>query len=185
MPVLPAVEGEAWLVFDTAPDEITVKAWPVSKWGDLSAVDKAIVVPVSGDKITLLEGGHIYEVFAKWTRFEEFGGAAYYSFYTSPLGVTLTAEDVTPNGLTLVCTQSGGAPTGELQTGSRFWLEVYSESNWFPVKTIWRMFSGLWRHGPSPKQACGMESELGDPVRFAAYRSLPNRKGNHGLPGRW
>ena len=62
------------------------------------------------------------------------GGAAYYSFCTSPLGVTLTAEDVTPNGLTLVCTQSGGAPTGELQTGSRFWLEVYSEGNWFPVK---------------------------------------------------
>lgn len=134
MPALPAVEGEAWLVFDTAPDEITAKAWPVSKWGDLSAVDEAISVPVSGDKITLLEGGHIYEVFAKWTRFEEFGGAAYYSFYTSPLGVTLTAEDVTPNGLTLVCTQSGGAPTGELQTGSRFWLEVYSEGNWFPVK---------------------------------------------------
>ena len=48
--------------------------------------------------------------------------------------MTLTAEDVTPNGLTLVCTQSGGAPTGEFQTGSRFWLEVYSESNWFPVK---------------------------------------------------
>lgn len=144
MQMLPAVEGEAWLVFDTAPDEITVKAWPVSKWGDLSAVDEAIAVPVSGDKITLLEGGHIYEVFAKWTRFEEFGGAAYYSFCTSPLGVTLTAEDVTPTGLTLVCTQSGGAPTGELQTGSPFWLEVYSEGNWFPVKddmedVLWTM----------------------------------------------
>ena len=134
MPVLPAVEGEVSLVFKTAPDEVTVKAWPVSEWGNLDAVDEAIAVPVSGEKITLLEGGHIYEVFAKWTRFEEFGGAAYYSFCTSPLGVTLTAEDVTPNGLTLVCTQSGGAPTGELQTGSRFWLEVYSEGNWFPVK---------------------------------------------------
>ena len=134
MPVLPAVEGEVSLVFKTAPDEVTVKAWPVSEWSNLDAVDGAIAVPVSGEKITLLEGGHIYEVFAKWTRFEEFGGAAYYSFCTSPLGVTLTAEDVTPNGLTLVCTQSGGAPTGELQTGSRFWLEVYSEGNWFPVK---------------------------------------------------
>ena len=134
MPVLPAVKGEVWLVFDTAPDEITVKAWPVSLWGNLDAVDEAIAVPVSGEKITLLEGGHIYEVFAKWTRFEEFGGAAYYSFCTSPLAVTLTAEDVTPNGLTLVCTQSGGTPTGELHTGSPFWLEVYSEGNWFPVK---------------------------------------------------
>ena len=34
------------------------------------------------------------------------------------------------------------------------------------------------------KQACGMECELGNTVRFAAYRSLPNRKGSHGLP-RW
>ena len=144
MPVLSAVKGEAWLVFDTAPDEVTVKAWPVSEWGNLDAVDDAIVVPVSEEKITLLEGGHIYEVFAKWTRFEEFGGAAYYSFCTSPLGVTLTAEDVTPNGLTLVCTQSGGTPTGELHTGSPFWLEVYSEGNWFPVKddmedVLWTM----------------------------------------------
>lgn len=134
MPVLPAVEGEVLLLFKTAPDEVTVKAWPVSEWGNLDAVDEAIAVPVSGEKITLLEGGHIYEVFAKWTRFEEFGGAAYYSFCTSPLGVTLTAEDVTPNGLTLVCTQSGGAPTGKLQTGSPFWLEVCGEGNWFPVK---------------------------------------------------
>ena len=112
--------------------------------GHSDAVDDAIVVPVSEEKITLLEGGHIYEVFAKWTRFEEFGGAAYYSFCTSPLGVTLTAEDVTPNGLTLVCTQSGGTPTGELHTGSPFWLEVYSEGNWFPVKddmedVLWTM----------------------------------------------
>lgn len=144
MPVLPAVEGKARLVFNTAADEITVKAWPVSQWGNLEAVDEAIQVPVTGEEIVLLEGGHIYEVFAKWTRFEEFGGARYYSFCTSPLGVTLTAEDVTPNGLTLVCTQSGGAPTGRLQTGSRFWLEVLSEGNWFPVKddmedVLWTM----------------------------------------------
>ena len=28
-------------------------------------------------------------------------------------GVFFTAKDVTPEGMTLVCTQSGGAPTGE------------------------------------------------------------------------
>ena len=130
MPVLSAVQGKAKLIFETAPDEITVKAWPVSQWGNLDAANKAIVVPVSGDEITLLKGGHIYEVFAKWTRFEEFGGTAYYSFYTSPLGVTLTTEDITPTGLTLVCTQSGGTPTGELQTGSRFWLESWVDGHW-------------------------------------------------------
>lgn len=130
MPVLPAVKGEGWLQFDTAPDEVAVKAWPVSKWGDLDAVEEAIVVPVSGDKITLLEGGHIYEVFAKWMRSDEFGGSAYYSFCTSPLGVSLAAKDITPTGLTLVCTQSGGKPTGDLQTGSPFWIERWADGYW-------------------------------------------------------
>lgn len=130
MPVLSAVEGEAWLIFDTAPDEITVKAWSVSQWGDFDAVDDAVEVSVFEDKITLLEGGHIYEVYAKWTRFEEFGGSAHYSFCTSPLGVTMTAESITPTGLILVCTQSGGMPTGELQTGSPFWLETWVDGQW-------------------------------------------------------
>lgn len=130
MPVLPAVKGAATLVFDTAPDEITVRAWPVSQWGNLDAADDAATVTMSGDEITLLEDGHIYEVVAKWTRFEEFGGTAYYSFCTSPLGVTLTAENVTATGLTLVCTQSGGAPTGDLQTGSPFWLETWADGYW-------------------------------------------------------
>lgn len=153
-PVLPAVKGKGWLQFDTAPDEVTVKAWPVSKWGDLNAVDDAIAVPVSGDKITLLEGGHIYEVFAKWTRFEEFGGTAYYSFYTSPLGVTITAKDVTPTDLTLVCTQSGGTPTGELQTGSPFWLEGWVDGQWerLPLddkRIVWTMEGWLIPKGRS------------------------------------
>lgn len=40
-------------------------------------------------------------------------------------GLTLTAESVKRNGCTLRYTQSGGAPTGELQTGSYFVVEVY------------------------------------------------------------
>ena len=38
-------------------------------------------------------------------------------------GLTLTAKDVTPEGLTIVCTQSGGSPSGELNTGSYYVLE--------------------------------------------------------------
>ena len=163
MPVLPAVKGKGWLQFDTTPDEVTVKAWPVSKWGDLNAVDEAIAVPVSGDKITLLEGGHIYEVFAKWTRFEEFGGTAYYSFYTSPLGVTITAKDVTPTGLTLVCTQSGGTPTGELQTGSPFWLEGWIDGQWerLPLddkRIVWTMEGWLIPKGRSVEWTVNWEN---------------------------
>ena len=37
-------------------------------------------------------------------------------------GLTLTAKDVTPTGCTVVFTQSGGNPTGELDTGVYFEL---------------------------------------------------------------
>ena len=46
-------------------------------------------------------------------------------------GVTLTAEDITPTGITITCTQSGGNPTGELQTGSWYILETWTrEYGW-------------------------------------------------------
>ncbi len=44
-------------------------------------------------------------------------------------GVTLTAQDVTPTGLTIVCTQSGGFE-GELITGSWYSVEKYSDGEW-------------------------------------------------------
>lgn len=39
--------------------------------------------------------------------------------FVEPWGVTLKVSKVTPKGMTLECNQSGGEPTGELQTGSR------------------------------------------------------------------
>lgn len=50
-------------------------------------------------------------------------------------GITLGAEDVTPTGMTLVCTQSGGKYEGELETGSPFSLERFVEGEWLPVGT--------------------------------------------------
>lgn len=47
-------------------------------------------------------------------------------------GVVLTAEDVTPDGMTLVCTQSGGFPSGELNTGAWYELEKKTEDEWIP-----------------------------------------------------
>ena len=52
-----------------------------------------------------------------------------------PWGITLSAEDVTNTGMTLVCTQSGGKFKGELQTGTPFVLERFVEGEWFPVTT--------------------------------------------------
>lgn len=52
-------------------------------------------------------------------------------------GVTLTAENVTPTGATIKCTQSGGEPTGALQTGSWFILETWTqEKGWQEVPCL-------------------------------------------------
>lgn len=44
-------------------------------------------------------------------------------------GITLTAENVTPSGMTIRCIQSGGEPTGELNTGSWYILENWTPEN--------------------------------------------------------
>ena len=51
-------------------------------------------------------------------------------------GLDMTVRDVTNKGLTLVFTQSGGNPTGELQTGNDYSLEQNVEGYWKPVETV-------------------------------------------------
>lgn len=51
-------------------------------------------------------------------------------------GISLSAENVTATGMTLVCTQSGGTPTGELQTGSFYALERMVDGVWSPVHPL-------------------------------------------------
>ena len=48
-------------------------------------------------------------------------------------GLTLTAQDVTATGLTLVCAQSGGESVGGLQTESWFTLERLEDEKWHSV----------------------------------------------------
>ena len=50
------------------------------------------------------------------------------------LGIQLSAADVTPTGLTLACNQSGGTPTGELTTGSKYWLDKEVNGIWEALK---------------------------------------------------
>lgn len=45
-------------------------------------------------------------------------------------GITLTLKDLTPSGATIVCTQSGGSPTGELSTGSYYVVQRLTEGGW-------------------------------------------------------
>lgn len=56
--------------------------------------------------------------------------------YQDPWGVKLTAKNITPSGLTIVCTQQDGEPTGELQTGSYYGLEVLRDGEWVPVELL-------------------------------------------------
>lgn len=48
-------------------------------------------------------------------------------------GITLSVENVTPAGMTLVCTQSGGIQTGQLQTGNAYKLMVLHNETWQEV----------------------------------------------------
>lgn len=50
------------------------------------------------------------------------------------LGLTLSVKDVTNTGLTLVFQQSGGEATGELETGSDFYLEKRVDEAWERVE---------------------------------------------------
>ena len=52
-------------------------------------------------------------------------------------GITFAAENVTPTGMTLVCTQSGGDAPGELFTGSYYVIERLMPDNcWVPVEPL-------------------------------------------------
>jgi len=51
-------------------------------------------------------------------------------------GLTLLAKDVTPSGLTLVCTQSGGEPSGDIMTGEDYYLTVWKKGHWRMVMPV-------------------------------------------------
>lgn len=51
-------------------------------------------------------------------------------------GLTLSVKNVTPSGLTLVVTQSGGNPTGELMTGEPYRLITLVNGTWKVVEEL-------------------------------------------------
>ena len=54
-------------------------------------------------------------------------------------GVTLTMDHITPTSATLICTQEGGDPTGELQTGSWYMIESWTQENgWMEVDRVFQ-----------------------------------------------
>ena len=127
MPILVMDGTAAELLFGAEePDSVYIRCWPAQDWGNYEAEGET--VSLNGMTFHLKNEGCVYEVTATWDRFSTWGGSASYTFCAAPLGVELHAEAVTDKGMTLVCTQSGGNPSGELQTGSAFWLERRDEN---------------------------------------------------------
>ena len=56
--------------------------------------------------------------------------------HQDPWGVKLTAKNITLSGLTIVCTQQDGEPTGELNTGSYYGLEILRDNEWVAVEML-------------------------------------------------
>ncbi len=59
-------------------------------------------------------------------------------------GILLSAENITPTGLTLIVSQEGGTPTGELQFGSDYTLKVRQNDTWQNVPYIFDEGNIAW-----------------------------------------
>ena len=59
-------------------------------------------------------------------------------------GLTLNAKNITNTSLTLVCTQSGGSPTGELMTGSYYVIERYIDGKWCHIEYLEQEYDIGW-----------------------------------------
>lgn len=77
-----------------------------------------------GDQYAITSDGLLVKMNNEWTLFELPDIEAEETW-----GITLTAETVTPTSAAIKCTQSGGEPTGELQTGSWYILERWTQEN--------------------------------------------------------
>lgn len=76
---LETTEETATLVFEYAPKEKYVYAWPDDCTPECDCA--SIPVPVKGGVIELLPGGHLYEVTASWGDGETAGGTGTHVFY--------------------------------------------------------------------------------------------------------
>ncbi len=89
--------------------------WPEEQEQDYTK-DDILTVDTTGDVNTSLTVG-ADEGFPDW-------------------GLTLSVKDVTPTGLTLVCSRRGGNPTGELECGTDYHLIVLEDGMWKDVPTV-------------------------------------------------
>lgn len=63
---------------------------------------------------------------------------------TDTWGIELSARNIRPTGMTLICNQSGGESTGELHTGSYYFLEEEIDGKWIEVETLDLEYDLAW-----------------------------------------
>ncbi len=100
-------------------------------------------------------------------------------------GIALTAENVTPEGLTLICSQSGGDYEGRLQTGLRYYLQKKTFGLWVDVPYIipesevgWRDIGLLILHNDQTEWEVDW-SELYGSLESGEYRICKEIKDYH------
>ena len=59
-------------------------------------------------------------------------------------GIALEVDNVTASGLTIICTQSGGNPSGGLQTGCDYVVEECIDGSWYKVDYIIDAYNVAW-----------------------------------------
>lgn len=84
-------------------------------------------------------------------------------------GITLSAEEVTATGLTLVITQAGGEPVGGLEYGSEFSLDVLKDGVWESIPYIDENIAWTLEAYVVPRESTTNQSVCWDWV----YGSLP------------
>lgn len=125
--------NEVKLVFDEVVKAYTITAW---EEGETYENGKGVAVEAENGVIILPDDGksYIYEVDVTYEH-----GTVEYGFRVvreDPWGLQLSVKNVTPEGATVVFTQSGGSPTGELETGSYFKIEYEDEEMAFLIDDV-------------------------------------------------
>ena len=143
-------------VLDVLDNQIKVRCLDVTTGAITEGTELSVTTKVSsanevpemevGDHIRVVFTGvmetdppRLQTVFSIW-KIDENGEVLSGASFPQPIepekadwGITLSVKDVTPTGMTLVCSQSGGEITGELQCGSDYSLLVNSNGVWNAV----------------------------------------------------
>lgn len=145
---IPMVRVNGKLYYDTG-HESTLEGRCGTMDGEIRSSVKPSQVPAEDNQSNFGAGyGYQYstdstiEVYInnKWIVFEHRSGNGntipFGDKWDNALGIGFSVSNVTAAGLTLICEQSGGNPTGTLQTGRMYWLEKEVGGEWEAINAL-------------------------------------------------